>query len=335
MLIRTFKKSYLLQYLLLALFHLILWGGAFIKPFNPPSPENPLLNPAYSLVLYLLGDNPYIYVLLGFLLVMAASLVFNYTLEKNELAGSNSLIPAFTFIIVMSLFPGLQGFYPSLVAGLLIIFMLDLVFDIYTMEDAYSKVFYSGFLIAISSFFYFPSVGFLLFMWFVFILYRIYRWREWVILIFGFLSPYILLWTYFFWIDELTQVFHAYGQYFTPKAVFNYTFNLTILNYISMGLVVILFFRAFLTLTIHIQENVISVRKRFWAVILFLIVSILSFLFSGNLSQYHVVFIQVSMAMIIQGLLFMVKRVVLTEIFLGVIIILILINNYYLAFQSS
>lgn len=334
MIIRTFQKSYLTQYIFLALLHLLLWGGAFISPQLPANSTNAFLGPAYTLLVFLLGSNPYIYVGIGFVLVLFSSAIFNHSLEKNNLTGSNSLIAGMVFIVLMSLFPSLQTLHQALIPGLLMIIVLDYVFDIFSMEEAYTKVFNSGFFIAISSFFYFPSIAFLLFVWFSFILYRLYNWREWVILLFGFLTPYIILWTYFFWTDDLAMVFQAYGEYFTPKAIFTHPAGNTILNYVSFGLVVLMFIRSFFIQVYHLQENVISVRKRFWAVILFLIISLISFLFSGSNTQLHFVSIQVSMALVIQGMMFKLKKFFFTELVLGILIILLLINNYYVAIQS-
>lgn len=334
MLIRTFRKSYLIQYILLALMHLILWGGAFISPAEVSLSGDPYLSPAYALLLKLLGNNPYLYVSLAFLLVLSAAIIFSYTIDKNNLADSNSLIPALVFIVVMSLFPGLQTLHQALIPGFIMIVVLDMVFDIFTAEEAYTKVFNSSFLVAVSSFFYFPSIAFLLFIWLTFFIYRLYSWREWVIVLLGFLTPYILLWTYFFWTDDLAKAFQAYQNYFTPKSLFNFAQGISILNYFSAGIVILLFIRAFLIQAAHLQENVISVRKRFWAVILFLVISLASFLFSGSLAALHVVFIQVSLALVIQGMMFKLRRLFFTELTLWVLILLILINNYVLSFQS-
>jgi len=333
MIIRTFRKSYLMQYLYLLLLHLILWGGAFLSPSNYVYTENSFLSPVYAFLINLIGDHQYLSVALAFFLVLAGSLIFNYTLEKNELSGVNSLIPAMTFIVMLSLVPSLQTFHPALIPGILMIFVLNNLFDIYTQEEAYLKVFNSGLLIAISSFFYFPSIVFILFVWLTFIEYRLYNWREWVILLFGFITPYLLLWTYFFWMDELTQAFQAYGEYFTPKSIIKFRFTYTLLNYFSVALVVILFIRAFFVQTFRLNETIISIRKRFWAVILFLFVSLVSFMVSGNMAESHIVFIQISFALIIQGLLFKLNKYFWTELLLGILIAMLLINNYFMANQ--
>lgn len=334
MIIRIFLKSYMMQYIFLVLLHLLLWGGAFISPQMPTAPENLFLGPAHSLLMHLLGNNPWVHVTIAFVLVLMASLVLNNTLDKNNLTGKNSLVAAMIFILLMSLFPSLQTLHQAMIPGLLMIIVLDFIFAVFTTEEAYTKVFNSGFLIAFSSFFYFPSIAFLLFVWFTFILYRLYNWREWVILLFGFLTPYLLLWSYFFWTDELGLAFQAYGEYFTPKAIITHPAGNTILNYASLGLATLFFFRAFFIQAIHLQENVISVRKRFWAVILFLVISVISFLFSGNLTQLHFIFIQVSMALILQGMMFKLNRYFISELALGIFIVLLLVNNYYVAFQS-
>ena len=334
MILRIFRKSYLPQYLILAVLATLLWGGAFVSPPGLPDAGNPYLNPGYDLLIRMFGNNPLLYALTAFLLMLASALLFNLTVEKNGLSESNSLIPAFIFILVMSLFPSLQTLHPAMIPGFLAVVVLYHVFDIYTEAEAYPKVFNSGFYIALSSFFYFPSIVFLLFVWSTFVVYRLYSWREWVILLFGFLTPYVLLWTWFFWADELALVFDAYRAYFSPKWMPGIPQGLTILNYVSAGLLAFLFIRGLFTQALSMQEKVISVRKRFWAVILFFLVALASFLFSGNLAQYHMVFIQLSFALVIQGLMFHLRKVIITDILLWLILVLVLFNNYYVAFLS-
>lgn len=334
MIIRTFKKSYLPQYLFLVLLSVLLWGGAFLTPPLPAAADNFYLNPGHTTLLHLLGNSPYVMVALAFVIMLASALVFNYTLEKNGLSGANSLIPALVFVLVMGLIPSLQTLHQAMIPGFLIIIVLHYVFDIFTEEEAYPKIFNAGFFIAISSFFYFPSIAFLLFVWLTFIVYRLYNWREWIILVFGFLTPYVLLWTWFFWSDELALAFQAYAQYFRPKVMFDFGSGITILNYFSLALALALFIRGFFTQAISLQENVISVRKRFWSVSLFFLVSLASFLFSGSLAQFHIIFIQISFALIIQGLMFNLERYFVTELMTWILLALIVINNYYVAFQT-
>lgn len=333
MIVRTFKKSYLQQYIFLVLIAIVLWGGAFISPPVPGSAGNRFLNPGWSLLAGWLGDNPYLLVFLAFLLMLAAAMLFNVTLEKSGLAGTNSLVPALVFVLIMSIFPSLQTLHQAMIPGFLSIVVLLYIFNIYIEEQAYPKVFNSGFFIALSSFFYFPSIVFLLFVWFTFVIYRLNHWREYVIILFGFLTPYVLLWTLFFWNDELRFAFEAYGAYFTPKSLISYTPGITLLNYFPLGIAVLLFFRGFLLQAVAMQENVISVRKYFWVVILFFIISMASFLFSGNLAQYHVIFIQVSFALVIQGLMFNLNRYFFTELMVWLMFVLIVVNNYLVAFQ--
>ena len=334
MILRTFKKSYLPQYFFLLLLSALLWAGAFISPPLAAAADNAYLHPGYTALLNILGDNPYILVSAAMLVMLASALVFNFTLEKNGLSGANSLIPAMIFILVSGLFPSLQTLHQAVVPGFFIIIVLHHVFDILTEEEPYPKVFNAGFYIAISSLFYFPSIVFILFVWFTFIVYRLYSWREWVILVFGFLTPYVLLWGYFFWTDELTMACSAYGEYFRPKTRYDFGAALTLLNYFSVGLAVLLFIRGFFVQLVSMQENVISVRKRFWAMILFFFISLASFVFSGSLAQFHVIFIQIAAAMIIQGFMYNLSRYFLTELMLWLLVVLMAANNFYVAFRG-
>jgi hypothetical protein len=334
MIIRLFRQSYLSQYLLLLLLHGILWISVFIFPPALHEVMHPFLNPAYSLLTQLLGNNPVVYVVVGFIVVLASAIVFNHTLEKHDLTSKNVLIPALVLIFLLGMIPSLQTLHQAMIPGLIMIFVLNQVFEIYTREDPHAQVFYAGFLIAVSSMFYFPSIAFLLFVWFTFIVFSIYRWREWTIVVFGFLTPYILLWTYFFWTDQLFEVFQSYGQYFTPKAIFQLDLSPTVLNIILLSIVVLIFLRAFLQQTVTVQENIISVRKRFFASIQFLIIALAAFVFSGNLTTYHITFLLIAMAIFIQGFIVRMNRNLVAEIVFGILLVGTLINHFYIALLS-
>lgn len=334
MIIRIFRQSYLTQYLLLLLLHGILWTAVFIFPPALHEVTYPFLNPAYALLTQWLGTHPIVYVIVGFVVVLASALALNHTLEKYDLSSKNALIPALVLIFLSGMIPALQTLHQAMIPGLIMIFVLNQVFEIYTREEAYTQVFYSGFLIALSSMFYFPSIAFLLFVWFTFIVFSIYRWREWLIVLFGFLTPYFLLWTYFYWTDQLYTVFESYAQYFTPKAIFQLDLSPTVLNIILLSIVILFFLRAFLQLTLSVQENIISVRKRFWASVQFLIITIAAFVFSGNLTTYHITFLLIAMAIFIQGFIVKLNRYLVLEIVFGILLIGTLINHFYIALLS-
>jgi len=333
MIIRVFNKSYLVQYFLLVLLQFVLWFGAFL---NSPVPEpviNEYLTPGYTLLYHLLGEYHLASTFTTFFIILFGALAFNYSIEKQELSSKNALFPAFFFILVMSIQPSLFTLHQALIPLLLFIILMYYTFAIYSEEESYIKVFNSGFLIAVGSMFYLPFIYFLAFFWLTFISYRIYKWREWIIVLLGFLTPYILLFTYYFWIDELFLLFDAYANYFTKMTLIKAIPDFSILDFVIVGMVILLFFNAFARVYINLQENVINVRKRYWSASLLFIVSVIGLLISGKTAENQMVFLFFSMAIIIVGLFSRLKRYFWTELYVILLLILVILNNYSFAFN--
>lgn len=327
MILRIFKKSYLPQYLSLLFIQAALWVGAFISPIEMRPPANEYLTPAYTLLFNIFNGHLFLSTLFAFFIILSTSLTFNFILDKHELIVKNSLIGGLIFIVILSSVGSLLTIYQAIVPSLLLTIILHYVFSIYSEEEAYLKVFNSGFLIAICSFFYFPSIFLLIFLWLTFFSYRIYKWREWVITILGFITPYILIWTYYFWIDSIEFVMNAYLEYFATISLVNLNLDFSVLDYIISLMILLLFLRAFFRISTNLQENVINVRKRFWASVMFLIVTILGFIFSGTNPEQNLIFVYLSFGITISGFAFTLRKYFWTELYVSVLIILILINN--------
>ncbi|MBN2173555.1 MAG: hypothetical protein JW731_05455 [Bacteroidales bacterium] len=327
MLIGFFKSSYLVQYGMLLLLGVVLWLGSFLHPAAMPEPEFPLLVPGYQVLYNLLANTGLLNVLLAFLLTMSGSVLFNHAMAGYDLAPKNSLVPAMVFLILISSSKHLLLLNPIIIPLILMIITLIFLFGIYTKEEPYSEVFYVGFLVAFGSFFYFPVIFFFLLIFLTFFVFRIYFWREWIIAIGGFLTPYLFLWVYYFWIDSLRLAFDEYIDFFAGIAILKLDYNYSIPGFLIVSLIFLLFIWSFIRLAGDLNEKVISVRKRYWSVIWFFILSVSSFIFSGISYQFHQIFILMAASVFISYWLCELKRLKWVEIYMAVLILLILVNN--------
>jgi len=332
MLISFFRKSYLLQYLLLLLLTIILWIDAIIHPqVNPIDPES-LLTPGYSLLLSLLNYNHVLHVIIALLLVISGALVFNYSLTKFDLAPKNTLVPAMIYILLMSYSPSLLSLHPAALPALLTVLILYYLFQVYTEEEAYAQTYNIGLLIGISSLFYFPSIFFILFIWLTFIVYRLYSWREWMIPLTGIITPYLFLFTYYFLMDSPEPAYLAYADYFLEIALLNFRFEFSVMNYIITTLIILLFFWSAFWLFSDIQEKIISLRKRYWAVFWLFAVALLTYIFSDIFFKWHQVFCLIPVSVFITYAFSQVRKLRWIEIIWGILFLLIVMNNLLLAF---
>lgn len=214
MLITLFRSSYLPQYLFLLLIGGILWLPAFLSP-----PEITVtahsVQPVHNLVSRWLQHLPLIAVVIGFVLLMLEALFFNMILISHDLVSKNSMVPAIVYTVLMSSHYENLTLTPILLAGILLLALLNVVFSMYEKADTLKDQLTAGFLIAFASMVYFPSVFFILFILYVLIIYRIVTWREWLVPFIGLVIPYLYLWVWYFWAGSLPGVYSEYREFFT------------------------------------------------------------------------------------------------------------------------
>jgi hypothetical protein len=327
MLIGFFRKSYLFQYIILIMLAGLLWFSAFLNPEPADVDVNTYLMPAYAFLISLIGDFVLIGVIIAFLLVIIGAFLLNYILIKNELVPKNTLIPAVIYIVLLSHSQSLLHLNPALISSLFVIIILNNLFQVYTEEEAYIKIFNSGFLAALASFFYFPVIYYILFIWFTFIVFRLYKWRDWLIPFTGLITPYIFLITYFYWCDELLFTLDAYSSYFLTISFYPLYNEFTLFEWMITGIILLFFLWSFLWLLGVIQEKTISIRKRYWIIFWLLVISLLTYLGSGILAKSHLTLIALPVSVYIAYGFSIIRRKFWFELLFGILLLLIIFNN--------
>ena len=334
MLISFFKKSFVVQYIVLLVIHGLLWLPAFMAPENFQHSFSASPTPGSIMLHWLLDGHPLAAIILAFLLILFSGIVLNFTLINNGLAGKNSLITALLFYMLAAHQPWLLQMHEGLIPAFILIFIMYLIFDLYTREEAYSHVFHAGFLLAMATLFYFPMVLFILMVFFTFIVYRLFKWCEWVILIFGFLTIYIFVFTTYFWFDQLPGLLGWLDSGFQHIHLLQLPSS-DVLGYIIEVSLILLFGMAFFVSGSHLNEKVISIRKRYWAIIWVFIFSLLSFVFSGERSGFHLLILALPMTCIFAFYLSEIRKGFWANILLLIMLFLIVINNFYSGVQNQ
>lgn len=327
MLIKTFRESYPAQYLFLILITLAIWAGAFIHPLTGTVETNRFLTPGGSLLNLITFGIPVLNTLLGFIITFFTALLFNYVLVRNNLVDKNTLLPALILIVFYGHSTAYLSIHPVIVAGLFMILALNNILSVYTEEQAYEKVFNTGIFISLASFFYLPAIYLIVFVWFTFIIYSLYQWREWLISIIGLITPYLFLLVWFFWNDELDIALVNYRSFFLSFTGFHYSFPSGFMN-ITIEIIIVLFFLwSLLNVFARLGEKQITIRKRYWAVLWMFVITFINFFIAGDFFSATQAFLMIPMAIFVSGALPGANRKWIAEILFGLLVILIVINN--------
>jgi len=325
--IRFFKNSYLPQHITLFMLAVLLWIPAFLSPTNHLIFEKSYTSPLFPAFMEMLGKKHLLVTLFNFAVVFSGAILANYILEKNDLIPRNSLLAAFFFILLLSQVD-FSIHNPGYIVVFILLTMLLYILGIYKIPEPYIQVFNSGLLISIASFFYFPSAVFLLFVWIIFVTYRLYYWREWVILPIGAITLFILIWTYYFLSDQMKEALEGYSAFLNFKMTFGPTPDLSVSKIIVYMIIILLFLWSLLKILRHYGDKILIVRKRVTVLIWFFLLMFISLLLSGFDLLTHQVLFMASMSLLICIGISYAKKLIWLDIFTGGLTILILVEKY-------
>lgn len=195
MLIRAARQHSPIALLLIPLLGVLLWLPGFFFEYEPrPQVHMPL----YALIGEFAAEEPLVSRIVALVLVFAQAAGFNYLVQRHQLLTRRSYLPALFFVVLSACTIGLLRLHPALLANVFLLPAVYLMLDTYRMDTAYSKIFYAGVLVSMASLVYFPALMFMFFLLACLVIMRPFIWREWVILLFGLLFPYVYAASWFF-----------------------------------------------------------------------------------------------------------------------------------------
>lgn len=115
-------------------------------------------------------------------------------------------MPSILFIILSCGIIKLQGLHPAIIANLALILTIDKIFFSYRKEKVLSVLFDASLILSVGSLFYFDIIFFVIIIWTGLIILRTFNWREWVITITGLITPYILVFSYYYIFDDINYI---------------------------------------------------------------------------------------------------------------------------------
>ncbi|MCE9540661.1 MAG: DUF6427 family protein [Bacteroidetes bacterium] len=200
MLIRFFKNNNPSSFILLPLFALVLWIIGFFLAQNAAVTYH---MPLYQTITKPLNNFHLIGTLIAFLLIISGAFLLNFIVNKYEILTKPSFLPALFYIVFMSMDIAMLTMHPFVFANIFIMLAIFKLVSSYQKDTAFSNAFDAGFLISLSTLFYFPSIVYIPILVIGFLLFRPFNWREWIISLLGIIGPYIFVFSYYFLNDTL------------------------------------------------------------------------------------------------------------------------------------
>ncbi len=200
MLLRFFKKSYLPQLVSLILLATVWWlPGALniLKSGGPPTGAHWNIPPVAG-------------IFTGFVLFLTSAFLANHIAAVQKLTDRNSYLTALFFILA-GCSTGLWGqsvYFLS--ATFFFLLFYQKVFRFQNTPHIITTAFDAGFYLGITSLFYPPAIGLVIFLWIALIIYQTDQWRPYATAIIGWALPWFFLFSGYFLFGKTQPLIHYF-----------------------------------------------------------------------------------------------------------------------------
>lgn len=218
--------------------------------------------------------------LTGIVLIGGIGLLFNQLVLKGDLIPKKGLFIVFIYSVLMLAWGNLSFTLISFILSLLLFNTLLNILRLVSGQQGYTQVLNATISISLASLIVPQALVFMLFVWLSFFTLTISTWREWIISLIGLLTPWFYYAVFLFFTNDLVEVYTAYLHFFEG---FNLKFSgyssMEISIYAVLALIVIISIPAFIS---DAGERIISIRKKMWLNVHFLMIGLLALILSAN-----------------------------------------------------
>lgn len=210
--IKLFHRDIVTQAVLIVAALLLLWGPALLVPPPVEVGDHPAV--LYGLVCKALTHLPRLAVAIAMLLVLAEGVMLNLLLANVNLVSQNSLLPTLLYIIAMS--AGTACLTPLiLINGAVIACLHYLLLRGTLLTIPPEKICGATLLIGVATMCYQPALLLMLSYLLIASSYRLYDWKDWMLMLLGFAAPYLLLVTVLYLTNGLSDWWNESRAIFT------------------------------------------------------------------------------------------------------------------------
>lgn len=154
-----------------------------------------------------LFENKYTILAIQTILLVVQAAIINTLIIRYRMMRDPNLYPGLMWVLINTLFPEYFCKFPFILANLFLLLAVVELFKTYKKNNAAMEIFNTGFYIAIAALF---KPGFIIFL-LVFMMgiqiLRAVKFKEYLLMLSGFFTVVILVFTYFYWNDSLSELY--------------------------------------------------------------------------------------------------------------------------------
>jgi hypothetical protein len=323
MILKVLKSNRISNYFLVLLLGIISWSDSLCDPLIYPYNRGESENLLYKIIDHLLKDSSFIQSLAGLVVILFLAFLIQQINSNYNIISSRTFLPSFIFIIITGGLTGIHSLHPVYIATIFLLISLYRLFNGLNKSKPYSAAFDTGFLLAVAALFYF-NILILLPAFFIGIgiMARDKCWRNYLLIIIGFLLPFFFAFSYTIVNDQFLELIKTYE------------YNIFNINNKLQGNISLQLFLGFLTLLVLLGSikiisqfdiKKVSTRKFFTIFFLIFLSSVAGILFMPGSSQEMLIIIAIPVTFLLSDYLFYLKNRLWGEILLSSLLTFVII----------
>lgn len=262
--------------------------------------------------------------LLAMLSVVLIVLLIGRISQKYILLTSRNYLSGILFVVLCSSIDEIKIFNPVYPATLLILLALGRFIDSYRKEGDSKEYFEGSLYIGLAGLFYPPSVMYIITAWFALLLFRSFRWREWVFSLLGLSVPYLFLISYYFLAGE--NISNGTKPFLAYFSLADRTLHLPQLIYIGFALLLILIASTYSNRRLNAQK--VQTGKSYTLFFLMLLLTVGIFLLLPGIGKEIIIIGCIPIAFLLALYFTEVKKNWLIEILFDLIVLGSIVLSY-------
>lgn len=322
--LRYFQSAYFTRTLLLVLLAALLWLPAFLLQAEPPQVSGSS-GPLYQLFLFLIGSNIFIQLLITFLITIATAFLLNQLATTFGFSARISQLAMLMYILLSSALSTFTVLSPLVVVNFLLLFVLRSLFKLSETNKHIPLIFNAALITGITALIYLPAAFMLLIIWLSFIIFRIVKWRFFLVSIVGFTIPILYTFTWYFWFDQSKEAYNLFTSLWVIHLpdILSYS----IFDLILGGILLVYIFIVVIRTINSLMERNINIRQILAVTLNYLVLTFLLFVLYSS-SQVASLMMSIPAALIMASALTGVKKTKWYEWSLRLILLLFIANHY-------
>lgn len=324
MIFQSLNRNSITAFVLLPLFLLGFWLNSFVGPQTSAFPFDETPMPLWSLLLGALKGNHFLSTLISMLITLVMMLGVNRIVNRFGLSNNQTAMPGYLYLFLVSGYLMAQQLHPVWFFTPLLLLSIERLFSGGPHRKPMAWCFESTFWLSVGSLFYAKGIYFLILIWMIMFILRLFSFRAILASVLGAILPYIFAFGYYFLIDKFTWFADlAIENFVSPVAFFSHTIYSQVYN----GIVIFMVFLAILAV-VRIMPMVKIITRKYFRIFIWLIVLGIIAALTPYYSLEVVPILAIGAAIVLSRFLNAIRKTIIQEVLFVLLFVLTLAAQF-------